>query len=185
GREGDASSAHRGGTAAGALAEDRRQALQAPRRQFQGGQGSQPRVCRGRLGADPGRGLRRREMAEAVIAIDTNILVYAHRDDAPFHEAARRCLTVLTEGRGTWAIPWPSLHEFFSVVTHPRIYQPPTSAEEALNQVSYWLASPSLIVLAETGNYWPMLSAMVTAGRVVGPRIHDARIAALCQLHGV
>src|SRR5262249_10499698 len=35
------------------------------------------------------------------------------------------------------------------------------------------------------GNYWPMLSAMVTAGRVVGPRIHDARIAALCQLHGV
>src|SRR5262249_57048056 len=71
------------------------------------------------------------------------------------------------------------------VVTHPRIYRPPTSAEEALNQVSYWLASPSLIVLAETGNYWPMLSAMVTAGRVVGPRIHDARIAALCQLHGV
>ena len=120
-----------------------------------------------------------------MIAVDTNILIYAHRPEAPFNDAAHRCLTLLGEGRGSWAIPWPCLHEFLAVVTNPKAFRPPTSLEDALDQVSAWRASPSLVVLGETGEYWTTLASIVRAGRVSGPRIHDARIAALCQLHGV
>ena len=61
-----------------------------------------------------------------MIAVDTNILVYAHREDASFHKAASRAMTELAEGLAGWAIPWPCLHEFLAIVTHPRIYAPPT-----------------------------------------------------------
>jgi uncharacterized protein len=61
-----------------------------------------------------------------VIAVDTNILVYAHREDSPFHETASRRIAKLAEGSTIWAIPWPCIHEFVAVATHPRIYKPPT-----------------------------------------------------------
>jgi uncharacterized protein len=46
-----------------------------------------------------------------VIALDTNILIYALREDAPFHQPAARCVAELAEGRAMWAIPWPCLYE--------------------------------------------------------------------------
>jgi predicted nucleic acid-binding protein len=52
-----------------------------------------------------------------VIAVDTNILVYAHREDSPFHDAAFRRVAELAEGQAVWAIPWPCLHEFLAIVT--------------------------------------------------------------------
>lgn len=120
-----------------------------------------------------------------MIAVDTNILVYAHRADSPFHEAALRCVSEAAEGRAAWAIPWPCLHEFLAIVTHPRIYDPPTPLEAALDQVDAWLESPSLALLAESETHWAELRAALTAGRVTGGRVHDARIAALCRQHGV
>jgi len=120
-----------------------------------------------------------------VIAVDTNLLVYAYRSDVPFHDAARNCLTGLAEGRATWAIPWSCLHEFLCVVTHPRILKPPSPLAAALEQVSAWLESPSLVVLAESADYWPVLRDVAVSARVAGPLIHDARIAAICRAHGV
>jgi toxin-antitoxin system PIN domain toxin len=120
-----------------------------------------------------------------VIAVDTNILVYVHREDSPWHEHAYARLSALAEGRAAWAIPWPCLHEFLAIVTHPQIYNPPSPLETALAQVEAWLEAPGLVLLAETGNYWPELRATLTAGRIAGPQVHDARIAALCSLHGI
>ena len=120
-----------------------------------------------------------------MIAVDTNILVYAHREDSPWHEQAFACLAALAQGRAAWAIPWPCLHEFLGIVTHARIYKPPTPLKTALAQVEAWLEAPSLVLLAETGSYWPELRAVLTAGRVAGAQVHDARVAALCRLHGV
>jgi hypothetical protein len=120
-----------------------------------------------------------------VIAVDTNILVYAHREDSPWHDAARGRLAELAEGRAAWAIPWPCLHEFLAIVTHPRIYNPPSPLDIAQAQVEAWLEAPSLVLLAETPGYWPELRATLKASRVEGPAVHDARIAALCRLHGV
>jgi hypothetical protein len=120
-----------------------------------------------------------------VIAVDTNILVYAHREDSPFHARAARHLADLAEGSAPWAIPWPCLHEFLAVVTHPRIYDPPTPSAAALDQVDAWLGAPSLVLLSEAEQYWTELRALVTTARVTGARVHDARIAAICRQHGV
>jgi uncharacterized protein len=120
-----------------------------------------------------------------VIAVDTNILVYAHRRDSPFHEAAAGCMREIAEGASPWAIPWPCLHEFFSIATHPRIYDPPSTTGQACAQIDAWLGSPSLVVIGEGGTHWATLRTLVTDGKVAGPLVHDARIAALCLAHGV
>lgn len=120
-----------------------------------------------------------------MIAIDTNILVYAHRQDAPFHGAAVARVKGLAEGRAPWALPWPCVHEFYSLVTHPRIYRPPSTCDEALDQIVAWLESPSVVALSEGPAYWPTISGLLARGRIAGPAVHDARIAALCLANGI
>jgi len=120
-----------------------------------------------------------------VIAVDTNVLVHAHRGGSPFHEPARRVVRELAEGAGRWAVPWPCLHEFLAVVTHPRVFDPPSTVAQALGQVAAWTESPSLVVLPEGADHWERLQGLVQRARVVGPRVHDARVAAICLSHGV
>lgn len=120
-----------------------------------------------------------------MIAIDTNVLVYSHRVEAEWHDRACSRVRELAEGRAPWAIPWPCVHEFFAIVTHPRIYDPPTPVVAALAQVDAWLESPTLVLLGEARDHWPQLRALLAGGGIVGPRVHDARIAALCLGHGV
>ncbi|HLB31193.1 MAG TPA: TA system VapC family ribonuclease toxin [Gammaproteobacteria bacterium] len=120
-----------------------------------------------------------------MIAVDTNILLYAHREDSDFHQPAVMCLQQLAEGNATWALPWPCLHEFFAIATHPRIYSPPTPMRQAIEQIEAWLESPSVVLLAESVEHWLTLKALLTGGKITGPQVHDARIAALCLQHGV
>lgn len=120
-----------------------------------------------------------------MIAIDTNVLVYAHRAEMPLHARAAAGVGALAQSRATWAIPWPCIHEFLAVVTHPRIFDPPSPLEAAVDQVEAWMESPSLVLLGETAGHWPALRELVTDAAVVGPRVHDARVAALCRTHGV
>jgi len=120
-----------------------------------------------------------------LIAVDTNILVYAHREESPFHDVARRQVAALAEGDAPWALPWPCVHEFFAIATHPRIYNPPTPVISALEQIETWLASPTVVLLAETLFHWKTMRELLASGDVVGPQVHDARIAALCLQHGV
>jgi toxin-antitoxin system PIN domain toxin len=120
-----------------------------------------------------------------LIAVDTNILVYAHREDSPFYRSAASCITELAEGNAAWAIPWPCLHEFIVIVTHPRIYRPPTPLAAACDQVEAWMESPSLTLLTEAEGYWTWLRTAVISGQTTGPRVHDARIVAICRQHDV
>lgn len=120
-----------------------------------------------------------------MIAVDTNILVYAHREDSEFHTAAYAAIEGLALSRAAWGIPWPSLHEFLAIVTHPRVYRPPTPVAAALEQVDAWLESPSLVLLGESDDHWQTLRRLVAKASVKGPAVHDARIAALCAQHGV
>jgi len=120
-----------------------------------------------------------------VIAVDSNILVYAHREDSEWHATAYAKLAALAEGRGAWAIPWPCIHEFLAIVTHPRIYSPPTPLAAAVEQVEAWLESPSLVLLAESAVHWDALRETLLTGKIAGAQVHDARIAALCLQHGV
>jgi toxin-antitoxin system PIN domain toxin len=120
-----------------------------------------------------------------MIAVDTNILVYAHREDSAFHDRAYACIAELAESGRDWAIPWPCIHEFLAVCTHPRIFNPPTPWKRAAEQAEEWLSCPTLKLLSEQPRHWMTLADICARGRLVGPQIHDARIAALCVDHGV
>ncbi len=120
-----------------------------------------------------------------MIAVDTNVLVHAHRADSPFHAKAVAVVRFLAEGAAPWAIPWSCVHEFFAKVTHPRIFAKPSEPEQALHQIACWQESPTLTMLAESTDHFTRLSTLVRAARVTGPMVHDARIAAICMAHGV
>ncbi len=120
-----------------------------------------------------------------MIATDTNILVYAHRDDSEWHEPARFRIQSLAEGRVSWGLPWPCLHEFLAISTHPRIYDPPSTIAEAIDQIDAWLESPVAQLLTETDMHWNVLKHALQNGLVKGSMVHDARVAALCMTHGV
>lgn len=120
-----------------------------------------------------------------MIAVDTNILVYAHRTDSPFHDRARLTLESLALGVRPWAIPWPCAHEFFAVVTHPRIYRTPTPANAAFAQLRTLQTLANLVFISETDDHLQYLEPPALAAKAQGGVIHDARIAAICLSHGV
>lgn len=120
-----------------------------------------------------------------MIALDTNLLVYAHRTDSPFHRSAKELVEGLRGGPGEWAIPWPCVHEFVAIVTHPRVFKSPTPLAAAFSAVTAWGAAGNLQCLAESDGYLEKLRAIATSAHIHGPRIHDARIAALCLHHGI
>jgi predicted nucleic acid-binding protein len=68
-----------------------------------------------------------------LIAVDSNILIYAHRQDSDWHIPAKNCLDYLVGQTGFWAITWPSVHEFISISTHRRIYDPPSTLPQAIH----------------------------------------------------
>jgi len=120
-----------------------------------------------------------------MIAVDTNILVHAHRAGSPWHVRAVACLRQLAEGTMGWAIPWPCCHEFLAKVTHPRIFVSPSEPEEAFQFLSALTSSPHLSLLGEAPDHLAHLRRLAVAGRITGARVHDARIAAICTSHGV
>lgn len=119
-----------------------------------------------------------------MIALDTNILVYARRRESVHHAAARRLLVGLAEGENAWAIPWPCVYEFLRVVTHPRVFDPPTPLASALEDLESLFESPSLTLLGEGPAHPAHLRAMVAGGAAAGNLAHDAHIAALVVEHG-
>ncbi len=120
-----------------------------------------------------------------MIAIDTNVLVYARRSELPHHRKARALLLELAEGDSPWALPWPCAYEFLKTVTHPRIFLRPTTLEEAVDDLESLLDSPSLVMLGQGPGHRRQLHRMVLGGAAVGAAVHDAHIAALALEHGV
>lgn len=117
-------------------------------------------------------------------AVDTNVLVYAHRTDSPHHKAARDALEELVTGGLRWGVPWPCVHEFLAVVTHPHIYAPPTEPADAVGAISDLLGLAGATPLPETTGHLDVLADLLRPG-IAGPKVHDARIAAICIAHGV
>lgn len=120
-----------------------------------------------------------------MIAIDTNLLVYAHRPEMPFHERCRGALAQAVAGTEPVCVPWPCLHEFLAVVTNPKIFKEPTPIEVALDAVRRLYASLSGGFLAEGEGYLDALERVAAPALLQGAIVHDARIAALCLFHGV
>jgi toxin-antitoxin system PIN domain toxin len=120
-----------------------------------------------------------------VIAVDTNLLVYAHREDSEWHAPALEALVGLANGHRRWAIPWPCVHEFIAITTHPAIYVPPTPLGTALASMEAWFGSGGCTPIGEGPEYFTTLRELAERGKVRGPMIHDARVAAICLDNGV
>jgi len=120
-----------------------------------------------------------------VIAVDTNVLVYAHRPELAKHGIARRVLTDLAEDPAPWAVPVFCLGEFLRVLTHPRILDPPLAAGEACEALGRVLQSPSVRVLIPGEAYTDLLLRAVNEAEATGNVVFDAQIVALCRESGV
>ena len=120
-----------------------------------------------------------------MIAVDTNILVYAHREELAQHPRARTRLVELAEGAARWAIPVFCVGEFLRVVTHPRLFDPPFEIEDACEALRRVLDSPSVVVLSPAERFWPLLTSAMRDARATGNLVFDAQIVALCREAGV
>jgi uncharacterized protein len=120
-----------------------------------------------------------------MIALDTNLLVYAYREDSEFHSAAMEHLRPVIEGGSPWALPWTCVHEFIGVVTSGRVYKPASPLANVFGFLDSLMTSPQVHLLSESPGYFEKLRELALAAKLSGPRIHDARIAALCLHHGV
>lgn len=119
-----------------------------------------------------------------MIAIDTNVLVYAHREEMPAHARAKGQLVRLAGSAAPWGLPIFCLGEFVRVVTHPRIFTPPTSLDVALQFLDALLQSPSLRLLTADADYGRAYIEVSRKARASGNLAFDAQIAAVCVVHG-
>lgn len=120
-----------------------------------------------------------------MIAVDTNLLVYAHRRETPFHQEAKTAIAELAERGQRWGIPVHCLHEFYAITSNARIFSPPSTPEQVVSQIEAWLESPHCHVLHGSQQHWRILQTLALNGKVTGGQIHDARIAATCLENGV
>ena len=120
-----------------------------------------------------------------MIALDTQILVFAHRRDHRWYAVASAKLSKLAESGAPWAIPMHCLVEMYAKVTKEKFFDPPSTPSEALGQIDIWLESPSLAILTESLQSWSVTRDLISAAQIKGDQAYDARIAAVCLQHGV
>lgn len=120
-----------------------------------------------------------------MIAVDTNLLVYASRTEAEFHKPAARLITQLAESEKPWAIPWPCVYEYLRVVTHPRLFKIPSTQAEAISRLTLLSASPSLTFIGGGISHLVNLRSIAEQSGAKGNLFFDVHIAAICREHGI
>ena len=119
-----------------------------------------------------------------MIAVDTNVLIYALDPQLPQHKEAVRRLGSLATGSAPWAVPFPCLAQFLRVVTH-RSFRATIPAADAWHNLETLLASPSVQVLLPTDRHLALLREVMEESGAAGDLVYDAQIATLCLEHGV
>jgi uncharacterized protein len=120
-----------------------------------------------------------------VIAVDTNVLIYAHRSETERHDAASKKLKDLAESDTPWGLPVFCIAEFVRIVTHLRVFAPPSDLRTALDFVDRLLESPSVRLLLPGQTYPSTFRGICEAAEVRGNLAFDAQIAAVCIENGV
>ena len=119
-----------------------------------------------------------------MIAIDTNLLIYAHRAALPEHRAARRALERAIGGGGGWGITQPSVAEFWSVVTHPSAAGRPSTAAEARAFLRNLVEETGGHLWLPAAGFTDRLLRAASEAGVYGPRIFDLQIALIAHEGG-
>lgn len=121
-----------------------------------------------------------------MLVVDTNVLVYAADQRAPEHARCRALLDELRQGDVAWYLTWGICYEFLRVVTHPRVFRQPWTAERAMEFLRALLDAPALSVLVATDRHARVLSDVTAlVPLLAGNLFHDAETAVLMREHGV
>jgi uncharacterized protein len=112
-----------------------------------------------------------------VIAVDTNLLVYAHREGCPEHMAARHAIESAANDPRGWGIPSPCLLEFWSVVTHPASSGGASSPADARAFIEALMVSAGAAVFPLPAAYAVRSLQIAQQLEVRGPRVFDLQIA--------
>lgn len=120
-----------------------------------------------------------------MIAVDTNVLVYASRIETEFHKSAAQLITQLAESERPWAIPWPCVYEYLRVVTHPRLFKRPSTQAEAIGGLNLLSGSPSLTFIGPGPLHFSALIDAAEQSGAKGNLFFDVHIAAICREHGI
>jgi toxin-antitoxin system PIN domain toxin len=120
-----------------------------------------------------------------LILVDANLLIYAHVEDAPHHEAAHAWLDEQLNRGPRVGLPWPSLLAFLRLTTNPRVFERPLSATQAWEQVEAWLSVPSVWLPGPTERHQQVLGTLLRQSGATGNLVPDAHLAALALEHGL
>lgn len=120
-----------------------------------------------------------------MILVDANLLVYAHSEAMPQHDAALAWLQERLNGSARVGLPWTSLLAFLRIVANPRVFDPPVSGRQAWAKVGEWLACPPVWIPGPTERHSEILDELFTEHDLTGNDIPDAHLAALAIEHGL
>lgn len=110
---------------------------------------------------------------------DVNVLVYAHREDAPQHVAYREWLEGLANGNESFGLSELVLSGFVRVVTHPKVFSRPSPLGDALAFAAQLRERPNSVPVAPGGRHWDIFAALCAAAGAKGNLIPDAYFAAM------
>ncbi len=114
-----------------------------------------------------------------VILPDVNVLVYAYREDAPRHERYRHWLESVLAGQEAYGLADLVLAGFLRVVTHPRVFSPPSPTANALEFAEVLRSQRNCVPIAPGQRHWDIFTGLCRAAAVRGNLIPDAYLAAL------
>jgi toxin-antitoxin system PIN domain toxin len=114
-----------------------------------------------------------------VILTDVNILVYAHRSDAPNHAAYRVWLEALINSDQAYGYANLVLSGFLRVVTHPRVFDPPSNLDSALDFANTLRDQPNAVQISPGPRHWDLFTGLCESANAKGNLIPDAYLAAL------
>jgi uncharacterized protein len=119
-----------------------------------------------------------------VIAVDTNLLVYAHREATPEHKAAQRSLERAAARPEGWGFTLGNLLEFWSVVTHPEAKGRPSTPAEARKYLRNLVEQGGAAIWLPGHGLDQRLLGRAEQMKIVGPRVFDLHIAMTAVEHG-
>jgi len=114
-----------------------------------------------------------------MILPDVNVLVYAHRADSPNHQAYREWLEETINGEHSFGISELVLSGFLRIVTHPRIFDPPSDIALALAFTNQIRERPNCILINPGPRHWDIFQRLCSESGAKGNLVPDAYLAAL------
>ncbi|MDP9053763.1 MAG: type II toxin-antitoxin system VapC family toxin [Acidobacteriota bacterium] len=115
---------------------------------------------------------------------DVNVLVYAHREGDPSHDRYAAWLSALATGPEPFALSESVLHGFLRVVTNPRIFDPPSTLEEAFLFLGALMERPGCCLIRTGPRHWSIFRRLCETGNLRGKLVADAAHAALALESG-